>query len=155
MKLAFFLLAIICHCFGRKCKLSFDTPVKKFKVDHYIFTNTTSRTTIQITGEDCEMNILAIGGGGDGVGSSFLIRGSGGGSGRVTFTTLKIVKNSKIEIGVGANQEDSYVWDLNGNILAHAHSGQDGGPGFHVEGGNGYSGGGDFNAPGDIEGYRR
>ena len=154
MKLTFFLLTIICHCFGRKCKLSFENPVEKSKKDHYIFTNTTSRTTVQITGEDCEMNILAVGGGGYGFGTDFFARGSGGGSGSVTFTTLKIAKNSKIEIGVGAHQEDSYVWDLNGNILAHAHCGLDGAVGWNTPGGNGYSGGGDYDPPADFEGYQ-
>ena len=96
--------------------------------------NTTGDTSLNILApgkEDCELSVVAVGGGGS---HSYL----GGGSGRVASTTMT-VSTSQLVVRVGGPRQLSSLETSEGQAIITAQPGEDG---FSQDGGAGYSGGG-------------
>jgi len=111
------------------CRLIVDGE----NVTHAMFTKTGSWVQVKIDPPtaDCDMKILAIGGGGD-------AWGAGGGSGYISYTT-RTISTEEIRIYVG-NQRQHTVVTLNDDEV-RAEPGESGGDN---NGGSGYSGGGAY-----------
>ena len=94
--------------------------------------NQTGDTTVTILAlGDCELTVVAVGGGGS---HSYL----GGGSGYVATTSLTVL-SSELVVRVGGPRQLSSLETSEGETIITAQSGQDG---FSPAGGAGYSGGG-------------
>ena len=103
------------------------------KVSHSMFPDPGNITVkIAPTTAECDMKILAIGGGG---GSVYY---SGGGSGYISYTT-RTISTEEIRIYVGDKEEHSVV-SLNNGDEVRAEPGENG----RRKGGSGYSGGGAY-----------
>ena len=88
---------------------------------------------------ECQLRVLAVGGGGDGYESGGYYSIGGGGSGYIQYHTQPILSETVISLTVGGHGEGSTININNGdNLVASAgHRGRDG-----ASGGAGYSGGG-------------
>lgn len=123
------------HCdesFSSLCAMRIDGVLHQ----SFMFTNTSSETNVELRGDDnCQMRILAVGGGGDGTSSHY----SGGGSGFLQIHEQDIPLGvSNMAVSAGPPGESSRV-TVNGEVLVEAGTGEDA-DGDH--GGRGYSGGG-------------
>jgi len=98
---------------------------------------------------NCELNILAVGGGGKGgvdeTNSANYFGAGGGGSGYVQSAVIPLMDNLYL-INVGAGQEDSSVETMSGRRIITAKAGKDS---DSLAGGAGYSGGGGGGGPGN------
>ena len=91
----------------------------------------------------CEVNVVAIGGGGRGgyYMSGMTKYGGGGGSGHVYLTSHVLRESSNLLLEVGARGEPSSVTTEDGSSVIVAPAGEDGHDGSY-DGASGYSGGG-------------
>ena len=109
-----------------------------------IFTDTSSTIELEtVTVGKCEVNILAIGGGGQGGwdnsgGTNFE---GGGGSGHVFLTSYVLRKSSNLLLNVGGRGKPSSVTTKDGLSVIQAPAGDDGVYGS-FDGADGFSGGG-------------
>merc|ERR1712154_5168 len=122
------------HCddsFSSVCTMRIDGELHQ----SFMFTNTSNTTNVQLMGdEDCQMRIVAIGGGGRGYRNSNLY--IGGGSGYIKILDQDIPLGvSNMVVAVGAHGYSSLV-TVNGEVIVEAP------PGSSLGSGNGYSGGG-------------
>ena len=109
-----------------------------------IFTDTSSTIELEtVTVGKCEVNILAIGGGGQGSwkNSGGLNFGGGGGSGHVFLTSYVLRKSSNLLLNVGGRGKPSSVTTKDGSSVIQAPAGEDGVDGSR-DGADGFSGGG-------------
>ena len=125
------------HCdesFASLCTMRIDGEVHQ----SFMFTNTSSVTNVQLMGDDnCQMRVLAVGGGGSG-GTDYMYNWKqGGGSGFIEILDKDIPLGvSDMAVSVGAPRVSSHV-TVNGEVIVEVQGGDSG-----SDGGDGYSGGG-------------
>ena len=101
----------------------------------YRFENTGNTTTTNILAlGECELTVLAVGGGGTGY-------NGGGGSGYVASTSVEVL-TSQLIVKVGGRLKSSSLETSEGEIIITAAFGESGGYTAFHNGGAGYSGGG-------------